>query len=385
MSKNWKKSLSLLILFFMGVMILQTSNSHAATGSISLYTPYTDISVTPGESVSYSIEVINNSDSIHNVPLAVKMPSEEWDYELTSGGWQIGQISVKAKESKEISLHVDVPLKINKGTYQIFVEAKNYETLPLTIHVTEQGTYKTELVTEQANLEGYANSSYQFETTIRNRTADEQLYALTANAPQGWDVSFEADGKSVTSVSVEANASKDITIKVSPAAQAEAGTYTIPVKASAKSTSSETNLEVVIKGKFGVELSTPNGLLSTEITAGHEKKLTLKVTNTGTTELKNIELSASTPIDWEVTFDPKTIETLAPGSSTEATAIIKADDEAIAGDYVVSMTARSPEAVSDAEFRVTVKTSLLWGWIGVLIILAVLGGVYYLFRKYGRR
>lgn len=385
MSKNRKKRLSLLILFFMGVMILQTSKSHAATGSISLYTPYTDISVTPGESVSYSIEVINNSDAIHNIPLAVKMPSEEWDYELTSGGWQIGQISVKAKEAKEISLHVDVPLKINKGTYQIFVEAKNYETLPLTIHVTEQGTYKTELVTEQANLEGYANSSYQFETTIRNRTAEEQLYALTANAPQGWDVSFEADGKSVTSVSVEANASKDITIKVSPAAQAEAGTYTIPVKASAKSTSSETNLEVVIKGKFGVELSTPNGLLSTEITAGHEKKLTLKVSNTGTTELKNIELSASTPIDWEVTFDPKTIERLAPGSSTEATAIIKADNEAIAGDYVVSMTARSPEAVSDADFRVTVKTSLLWGWIGVLIILAVLGGVYYLFRKYGRR
>lgn len=385
MSKNRKKRLSLLILFFMGVMILQTSKSHAATGSISLYTPYTDISVTPGESVSYSIEVINNSDAIHNIPLAVKMPSEEWDYELTSGGWQIGQISVKAKEAKEISLHVDVPLKINKGTYQIFVEAKNYETLPLTIHVTEQGTYKTELVTEQANLEGYANSSYQFETTIRNRTAEEQLYALTANAPQGWDVSFEADGKSVTSVSVEANASKDITIKVSPAAQAEAGTYTIPVKASSKSTSSETNLEVVIKGKFGVELSTPNGLLSTEITAGHEKKLTLKVSNTGTTELKNIELSASTPIDWEVTFDPKTIERLAPGSSTEATAIIKADNEAIAGDYVVSMTARSPEAVSDADFRVTVKTSLLWGWIGVLIILAVLGGVYYLFRKYGRR
>jgi uncharacterized membrane protein len=28
---------------------------------------------------------------------------------------------------------------------------------------------------------------------------------------------------------------------------------------------------------------------------------------------------------------------------------------------------------------------MLWGWIGVLIIIFALGIVYFLFRKYGRR
>jgi len=28
---------------------------------------------------------------------------------------------------------------------------------------------------------------------------------------------------------------------------------------------------------------------------------------------------------------------------------------------------------------------VVWGWIGVLIILAVIAGVYWLFQKYGRR
>jgi uncharacterized membrane protein len=385
MTKTWKKLTILSLYLCLGVMFLTAPSSHAAEGAISLYTPYTEISVTPGESINYNVDVMNNTHSIQNVPLMVNVPSEEWDYELTSGGWQIGQISVKANESESVSLQIEVPLKINKGTYRVYLVAEGQTSLPLTIHVTEQGTYKTELITEQSNLEGYANSSYRFETTIRNRTAEVQHYALTANAPQGWDVTFEVDGKNVTSVDVEANSTKDITINVQPAEQVEAGSYTIPIKASTNSTSAETNLEVVIKGTFNVELSTPNGLLSTEVTAGDEKKVTLTVTNTGTSELKNIELSANTPVDWEVTFDPKTIETLAPGDSTEVTATIKANDEAIAGDYVVSMSARSPEAVSDAEFRVAVKTSLLWGWIGVLIILAVLGGVYYLFRKYGRR
>jgi uncharacterized membrane protein len=67
------------------------------------------------------------------------------------------------------------------------------------------------------------------------------------------------------------------------------------------------------------------------------------------------------------------------------TATIKADKNAIAGDYVVSMTAKTAEKSSDATLRMTVKTSVLWGWIGILIIIAVIGGVYYLFRKYGRR
>ena len=31
-----------------------------------LYTPYTKISVPPGESISYSIDVINNSDEVKN-------------------------------------------------------------------------------------------------------------------------------------------------------------------------------------------------------------------------------------------------------------------------------------------------------------------------------
>ena len=47
--------------------------------------------------------------------------------------------------------------------------------------------------------------------------------------------------------------------------------------------------------------------------------------------------------------------------------------------------AKTPEVTADAQFRISVKTPLFWGWVGVLVILAAVGGVYCLFRKYGRR
>jgi uncharacterized membrane protein len=33
----------------------------------------------------------------------------------------------------------------------------------------------------------------------------------------------------------------------------------------------------------------------------------------------------------------------------------------------------------------SVRTPMLWGWIGIFIIIAAIGIVWYLFRKYGRR
>ena len=55
------------------------------------------------------------------------------------------------------------------------------------------------------------------------------------------------------------------------------------------------------------------------------------------------------------------------------------------GDYVATMEARTPEVNATAQFRIAVKTPMLWGWVGILVIVVAVGGVYYLFRKYGRR
>lgn len=219
----------------------------------------------------------------------------------------------------------------------------------------------------------------------KNQTADQQLYALMANAPRGWSVVFKPNYKQATSAQVEANSSQNVSIEIVPPANVEAGNYKIPVRAATGTTSADLELEVVVTGSYEMELSTPRGLLSTEITAGDVKRIELVVRNTGSSLLKDIQLSANKPVDWEVSFEPSKIDMLKAGETANVVATMKASKKALPGDYVATMTAKTPEVNTDAQFRIAVKTPMIWGWVGVLIIIVAIGAVCYLFRKYGRR
>jgi uncharacterized membrane protein len=206
-----------------------------------------------------------------------------------------------------------------------------------------------------------------------------------ANAATGWEATFKVNGKSVTSVDIEANTTSNIIIEIKPPDNIEAGTYEIPVKATTNSTSADLNLQIVITGSYNMELTTPTGLLSTNITAGETKKVELLLRNTGSAILSDISFASSAPANWTVTFEPTKVSTLLAGQSVQVFATIKAERRAIPGDYVANIESRTPEVSSKASLRISVKTSMLWGWVGILIIMLALGSVYYLFRKYGRR
>lgn len=373
----------LLVLFFLTLITSHPLPVNAQ--STTLYTPYTKISVPPGESISYDIDVINNGKSVSNAAISIGGLPKGWTYTLKSGGWSVNQISVLPKERKTISLQIQVPLQVNKGAYRFVVGAKGVGTLPLTVVVSRQGTFKTEFTSAQPNMQGAANSTFTYTATLRNGTASDQVYALNTQAPPGWNVVFKADYKQVSSVNVEANKTKDITIEVDPPDQTPAGAYKVPLIAATNATSANLMLDLMITGSYAMELSTPTGLLSAVTTAGEEKKIELSVKNTGSAELKNITFQSSAPANWEVAFDPQKIETLAPGAVAQAYAIIKTDKKAITGDYVATMEAKTAEITSKADFRVSIETSLLTGWLGLLIILLALGSVYYMFKKYGRR
>jgi len=253
------------------------------------------------------------------------------------------------------------------------------------VNISEQGTFKTEFTTGQSNMEGYSNSNFTFSAVLKNRTADKQLYALMADAPRGWNVTFKANNQQVTSVNSEANSTTPVIIEVKPPEKVEAGKYKIPVNATTNSSSASLDFEVVIRGSYLMELSTPTGLLSTAITAGDVKKVELILKNTGSTELKDVKFEANAPANWEVTFDPRKVDELQSGKEARVVTSIKADKKAIPGDYATNLEARTPETSSKIAFRISVETPMLWGWIGVIIIFIALGSVYYLFRKYGRR
>lgn len=356
-----------------------------ASDNVVIYTPYTEISAPPGKTITYSVQVINHSNTVQNLPVYITGLPRNWNYNFQMGAWPLKRVAILPNKKQILQLHVKVPLKINKGHYHFKIHAGLDHLLPLTVIISKKGTYKTSLTAKQYNMEGLASSSYQFNATLSNFTADKQLYSLRSESPLGWNVTFMYHFKDATSVSVKPNTKVELEIKVKPPDNVRAGTYKIPVEVTTGNTSARMNLEVVITGTYKMILTTPTGRVSTNITSGKQKRLELIVRNTGSAVLNNIKPSYEAPANWKVTFEPKIISSIQPGHYVRLFATIKSNDKAIAGDYMTKISAITPEVSSHVSFRVSVKTPMLWGWIGVLIILFALGLVYYLFRKYGRR
>lgn len=373
-----------ILVTILGLIAIKQSPAQT-TDSLILYTPYTKVSVAPGNSVSYDIDVINNGKKIRDENISITNIPHSWDYSFKAGGYNIDKIAVLPGEKEKLTLKIDVPYQVRKGNYTFYAKAGENVTLPIIINVSSAGSSVTEFTCEQKNMEGTSNATFTFSAILKNKTATTQQYALLAQAPRGWTVKISPNYKQATSTEVEANGTKNISYEIKPSLTVAAGTYKIPVRVVSGSTSADLEFEVVITGTYGMDMSTPSGLLSGHITAGDDKKVELVLKNSGTADLENIELTASRPKDWQVAFDHQKIDKITPGHTVTVIATISADKQAIPGDYVVRIEAKTPEANSNLSFRISVETPMSVGLIGALIIVLVLGGIFYLFKKFGRR
>ena len=107
--------------------------------------------------------------------------------------------------------------------------------------------------------------------------------------------------------------------------------------------------------------------------------------NDGTADLADVLITATMPRDWTVTYDPAdTVAVLAAGESATVTAAVVPSNDAIAGDYgdVLGQRRRRDRPGRNP---VTIETSPIWGFVGIGLIVAVLGGLWWVFRTYGRR
>ena len=71
-----------------------------------------------------------------------------------------------------------------------------------------------------------------------------------------------------------------------------------------------------------MSLAGPEGLLSANATAGTETSVPVLVANTGTAPAENVNLSANAPSGWKVSFEPKTIDRIAPNQHKQVQALI---------------------------------------------------------------
>lgn len=366
-----------------------TVTQTAVASGFVMSTDYPGISVKAGNSVSFSID-FSNSGSGELTSLSTSALPEGFEGYFQGSSHTVSEAYVQNGYTEGLLTYVvNIPDDASDGEYKITLYAKGSSksaSLTLTLNVAELNLGASTLTTDYEDQEGASGTSFSFSSTLTNNSTEEQSYAMSADAPDGWTVTYTAsDGStSVSAIDVDGASSSNFTIKVSPADNAEAGEYVIPITASSANETLNLELKVTITGKYSLSLLTQNETLSFNAKANKKTSVVLQVKNDGNVDLSDINLTASTPTDWTVEFSESTIDSLAAGATKEVTAYVTPAQTAISGDYVVSMTASASETSNSSSFRVTVETQTVWGIVGVVIIAAIFACLYEVFRKFGR-
>jgi uncharacterized membrane protein len=357
-----------------------------ALNPVTLTTPYPAIEVAPGAKVSLTVWV--ETQDAGRVDLSLDGVSADWTVTLRGGGFLVNGVHSNGDEATEVTLDVSVPETAAEGVQRITVQALSdgsTASLPIDITVTPNAAGEVSLTTDFPELKGSTDASFSFTLTLRNDTPDDLTFGVAASGPPGWTLDAKVTSQAqAASAIVEAGSSTSIEVTAEAPQNAAANVYPITVEASSGDTSAQAELSVEITGSYDLSLTTPDGRLSANASAGSQTDLSLVLRNDGTAEVADVRLSASTPTGWTVTFEPETV-TVPAQDEVQVTARLTPSGNAIAGDYVATFNARSDLADAEAQMRVTIETSLLWGVVGIGLIGLVLAGLWWTFRRYGRR
>jgi uncharacterized repeat protein (TIGR01451 family) len=356
---------------------------------VEITTPYPAVAVAPGDKVSFDLTV--SSTRVVDVALSLDGVPTGWTASLLGGGYVVDGVSVTPQKEATVRLDVSVPADATAATNTIRVTAVGgggRDVLPVSVRVAQEAAGDISLTTTTPALTGSSDASFSFDLEFRNDTAQDVTVSVSATGDVGWDVQATLTGEDqAASTVVEAGGTQNVTVSATAPTDAAAGIYPISVEARAGDRTATSDLTIEVTGSYSMTLSTPNDLLSASGTAGGATTQTFEVTNTGTAPITEVTVTATPPSGWDVTFDPVSVASIGPQQTGTVTATITPSSEAVAGDYVISFSAAAAEGAADAsaQIRFTVETSPIWALVGLGIIVLILGGLFYVFRTYGRR
>jgi uncharacterized membrane protein len=362
-----------------------------ADSAVVLSTTYPSVVADKGKQLTFPVNVVNRTGDFQQVDIAVAEGPADWKPDLRASGFSIRTVMLEPQKSQSIDFSATPPSDAKAGDYSFLLRASSQGTVisDLRILITLRDVVSSgiKLSTQFPNVQGQAGNTFSFTFDLVNQAGIDRDIGVSAAAPAGWQVTFKPTGdtKQVSSFRVKAGDTQSIDVDVTTPSKVPAGDYNIVLSAASGSDKTQSPLKITIVGQSSLSFNTTSGNLSTNATVDQDTKLAFIVKNTGGAPLQNITFASSPPESWTVTFQPNSIATLAPDQQQDVTALIRPGSRALAGDYMVTLTASASGTSSSQDIRVTVQTPTAWGLIGVLAIVAVLGGLGWVFVRYSRR
>jgi uncharacterized repeat protein (TIGR01451 family) len=382
------------------VLLLVPATTFAA--GLQMVTAYPSVVADPGTTVKFPVIVTTSTPD--RVNLSVQSQPEGWETRLQGGGSTIAAVTTAPSGTNPtdaspapytgnfatFTVEVSVPADAAAGSQQVVIAGQEADgtsqQLALDINVETAEVGSVTFTTSNPTLKGTTSTTFKFSVTLNNDTNQQTTFNLETDAPAGWSVTANPSTEAnATSVVLDAGSSQVISVSAKPQTDTPAGDYPITLRALGGPQPVEQALTVSVTGSYSMDLTTQDQRLNANVTAGGTTTMTFVVTNNGTADLPGVTLTATPPRDWKVTFSGPV--DVAANDSQNVTATIQASNQALAGDYVINVSARSSDnnANDSVSIRATVDTSSVGLFIGIAIIVVVAIGLFFVFQRYGRR
>jgi len=365
---------------------------------ITMAVEYPGIKIAKDEDeVSMDIIFHNKGKSDENVNVWIAEKPEEWKAKIKTYRYAITGIHVPSGEDKTVTFEAEPDESVPPGKHDFLIKAQTPDSefqmsQKVSVEILEQESKEDDskdlkLTTSYPVIRGPSDATFEFSVEVDSKLEEDAVFDLFAQGPKGWDVNFKPayEDKYISSLRLKANENKSVDVEVKPSVGAQAGEHPVNIRVSSGNAKAEANLTVILTGTYELEVGTPSGLLSLDAKQGKPANMSFYIKNTGSATNSDIKFLSFKPENWKVAFSPEKIDGIEPGDLKQVEMTITPYEDALVGDYSVSVNVEGEKATKNLEFRTTVKASAAWGWVGIGIIVLVIAGLFGIFRWLGRR
>lgn len=346
-------------------------------------------SVSPGDSVNFKVSLKNIMDIAQRFSFSFSLPNEWSVFLKTSSGEEVSEVLLEGGKAVDLIVSITTSSEASPGIYNVTVKACSpsiSDSITLSVHVRKP-VAEIRFEASPPYVDVYAGLNARFKLKVTNLGASNELLNLSieglAQGLKGW---FEDVSKQeITKVYVGAGESKEFYAIVSVPKGSKLASQSFLVRLSNSEVNSTLTLTLNVLGLYDITITNQN--FYTSLNVGGRGTFSLVVKNTGSQDLTNLKvLPGSVPDGFTVTVDPPLLYTLPIDQETTFTINIQTQSDVNAGNYYVDFTLVSDQTqAKQFTLRVEVLQETSWLIYASVLLLIAIVGLFFVYRKFGRR
>jgi uncharacterized membrane protein len=362
-----------------------TSGSSSATGT-KIWCDTPGQNALGGDAVTFPITIQNNNAGDKTYSLSASSGTG-WALSFQYSGKNVYQLYVPSAQTRTVNLVAQTAYDSTIGEKTISVSTGD---AGMDVHVDITSINQSAGVSSQVSslIAGIGDKVF-YSFSVQNLQSQQNNYKLAVEGlPDNWYYQYldsQASTSQMAEVAVPAQATKNFVLQILPPVSVTAGDYNFTAVITTPDNVT-IRQPLTLKLTSSVSMGVNSDKLAYTSQPGQTFDIKVYVSNTGSGgALTNVHPDITAPSGWVVSSSPAKVNSIKAGETQAFTVSVQSPGNIVASDYDVKVNVKSDQAQSSSDYRITITTSSIIPYVGGGIILVVLVGLVFLYRKYGRR